>query len=563
MGAVSVRLADINNTGNEDIVFAQHRNEETLDVPSYIYLNSSGHFFPEARLDLQGFGAVNAIAEDLDGDNKKELLLINSMSGMARHSGIEDGAGNDSVAKSGLPMYIYRGNANKKYSVANLIRVPESSAETNMAFADMEDNGKAALVHLRGGGFRLSIRYDIYNYPAVKELTEINLPFRANTVNVADFNQDGILDILVTPITGPQGILFFGSGKRKYKTSVFDFPHFAYSCSIGDLNNDGIIDAVTSSHKEISVLTGKLTGGNFHFTAPVVLTTDVLTTRVSMADFNNDGWLDILSQNLQNTYTKSYDVDSWVLINDKGSFSMNNKSSFKTYGANGGTIAQLMNDGPPQVVVSNYHADASRRAGTFIMQAGKDGYPAEEAKFRLPSSSSGANIVLDFNGDGYQDILVYNHTGNEVYNGSLTPTGGTHGVGSFLYWGSIKGFGVQDRTWIPSFGPHSRIMADPGSVARRNPYEIYNSPTVTNNTKYEDFSLTVTGRFNAKQFVTPEIQLESESGKIIPELLSTEDSKVIYTLRITKGKKFKYQLKLNGSNSGNGPIVSSVKMEAK
>ena len=565
LGAVSVRLTDVNNTGFTDILFAQHRDQETLDIPSYIYLNSANGFSPESRLDLQGYGAVNIAADDLDGDGRKEVILVNSMSGKARHSGIEDGPGNENVSATGLPMYIYRGNPNKKYSVANLIRVPESSAETNMAFADMEDNGKASLIHLRGGGHRLVIRYDIYNYPVSSELTEIDLPFRANTVNVADYNKDGILDIFVTPITGPQTILFLGLGQRKYKMKIFDFPHFAYTSSIGDVNNDGVLDAVTGSHKEICVLLGNTHDGMFQFGKPIVLTTDVLTTRVSMADFNNDGWLDILCQNLQNTYTKVYDIQSFVLINSKGSFSIQNKRPFATFGANGGTIAQVTNDGQPLAIISNYHADASRLVGTFIMSADKDGFPSEHGKLRLPSMSSGANLVLDFNGDGYQDILIFNHTGNDVYNGSLNPTGGVHGVGSFLYWGSKNGFATQDRSWIPSFGPHSRIMADPGSPGRRNPFEVYTSDFINNRTASDTFKIIVKGRFNQKQYVETEILIGKNAGNIkISELqakpLSRSSTELEYEVYIPKGEIFRYRLKLNGFHSGNGPIVSSVAM---
>lgn len=566
LGAVSVRLADLNNTGNKDILFAQHRNQETHDVPSYIYLNSPNGFFAENRMDLQGFGAVSILADDLDVNGRKEVILISSLSGMARQSGIEDGPGNEAVAANGLPMYIYRGNPNKNYGAANLIRVPESSAETNIAFADLDDNGKAALVHLRGGGYRLVIRYDVYNYPVTKELTEIDLPFRANTVNVADYDRDGILDILVTPIMGSRAILFFGLGNRKYRSEIFDFPHYAYSSAVGDVNNDGLLDAVTASHKEICILIGSKLERKFYFKKPQVITTDVLTTRVSLADFNKDGWLDILSQNLQNTYTKVYDIQSWVLINDKGSYSLENKYSFATFGANGGSIAQLWNDGKMEVVISNYHADASRRVGTFVLKEDIDGFPSEKDMVRLPAQSSGGNMVMDFNGDGNQDILVFNHTGNEVYNGGLTPTGGIHGVGSVLYWGGKNGYGLDNKTWIPSFGPHSRIMADPGSIGRRNPFEVYTSAPIRNTSKNDHFKLTIAGRFNKKQFVTPEIIIEEEnqggmSSNVIPLFITDAPGSVSYQVTIPKGKTFRYRLKFNSSNSGSGPIVSSVVME--
>src|SRR5690349_18549460 len=112
LGAVSVRIADVNNTGRNDILFAQFRDNKTLDVPSYVYLNSAAGFFPGNRIELQGFGAVSILAEDLDGNDRKEVTLVNSMSGKAYHSGIEDGAGNDSLDLNGLPMYIYKGNPN-------------------------------------------------------------------------------------------------------------------------------------------------------------------------------------------------------------------------------------------------------------------------------------------------------------------------------------------------------------------------------------------------------------------------------------------------------------------
>lgn len=559
LGAVSVRLADIDNTGKTDILFAQHRNELTLDVPNYIYLNTEGNFFPECRRDLQGFGTVNLAVGDLDGNGKPEVIVLNSMSGKAYHSGYDDGAGNDSVGRIAQPMYIYKGNSHKSYGPANVIRVPQSSAETNTSFADLDDDGHADLVHLRGTGSRVTIRYNVYDYPNTKELLEIPVPFRANTVNVADFNNDGILDIIATPIMGPQALLCWGQGNRKYATELFDFPHYAYCANVGDVNNDGLLDVVTSSHKEICIMKGSKKGNKFSFLSPEIVTTEMLTTRVSMADFNNDGWLDIVAQNLQNTHTKFYDVDSWVLINQQGTFSIDRKTSFATYGANGGTIARLGNDSSLQFVASNYHAEASRKVGLFIYNADAKGFPDNKTRVRLPAHSAGGNMVLDFNGDGYQDILVANHTGNDTYNGGLNPVGGTHGVGSVIYWGSKEGYVLTNKSYVPSFGPHSRIATDPGSMARRNSYEVYTSEIITNNTNNGNFILTISGRFNIKQFVEAELLVDDKI--ITPQLIDNNSQTVNYRVQLPKGKSFRYRLKLHSSNTGSGPVVENVMMK--
>ncbi|RYY23264.1 MAG: VCBS repeat-containing protein, partial [Sphingobacteriaceae bacterium] len=361
LGAVNVKLADVNHTGFTDILFAQHRNNQTVDVNSVVYYNQNGKFYIENRTDLKSFGAADILAEDLSGTGRKDVILINGLSGTARHAGLNDGPGNEGVTAAGLPMYIYKGNAAGKYGTENLIRVPEASQETNIAFADMEDKGHADLVYMRSNGYRVAIRYNIYNYPQEKEITEVEVPFRGNTVNVADFNKDGVLDILVTPISGGKGALLFGLGNRKYKTELFDFDNMAYSAAVGDVNNDGLLDAVTCGYSQLCILLGSNTGGSYHLQKPVVLKTPDFITRVCLADFNNDGWLDILSQQFQNFDTKSYNIQSCVLVNNKGSFSYNNKRSFHTFGANGGSVAQVYGDGKMQFINTNYHADESRR----------------------------------------------------------------------------------------------------------------------------------------------------------------------------------------------------------
>ena len=102
--------------------------------------------------------------------------------------------------------------------------------------------------------------------------------------------------------------------------------------------------------------------GEFHFDEPVVIPgTNVFTTNVSLADFSGHGWLDLLCQNFENLTTKSNEIESWVLINDRGNFSLDRKRTFHTYGAMGGSVAQIWGDGQPVFVNANYLDNRSRR----------------------------------------------------------------------------------------------------------------------------------------------------------------------------------------------------------
>jgi len=566
LAASSVTLADLNHTGRLDILFAQNSDHETFDVPCYIYLNSPNGFFPENRLDLQGFGTNQILADDFDGNGLMDVVLVNGESGQARHDGVTELPGATGSQVNGLPLYIFRGNAFRQYGAANLIRVPEASPETNLAFADMEDAGQAALVYLRKHGRSLVIRYDIYRYPQAHESTEIGLPFRANAINVADFNHDGILDVLVLPLEGPKGAIVFGRGSRKYWVQPFEFNHHAYHSAVGDLNRDGILDAVACGPGEISILRGSMEGGVFHFEEPVVFPSDMLHVRVSLADFTGNGWLDILCQNVQNFATKTYDVESWILLNDHGNFSLKNKRTFPSFGGEGGSLARLGEPGKLDFVEANYQANLSRRVGTFVMPADKEGFPTAQGQQRLPASSSCGNLVLDFDGDGYQDIVVFNHMGIDQSNGTLAPIGGNHGFGSTMYWGGKQGFSVENATRIPSFGPHLRIAVDAGNIGQREPFEVYTSDYISNSAKSETCKLTISGRFNQKQNVTPEILVGEKDSKadaviVLPVVLVQSPTSVSYRVAIPPGKTFRYRLKLNSSNTGAGPIVSSVMLE--
>ncbi len=549
-GPSAVCLEDVDGDGRADILFAQHQNGRTFDVPSYIYLNSPVGFSSNNQFDLQGYGAVDVVVADADGNGCKEIGLINSISG---------------TVTDRPPLYIYRGNPSRTYNTNELVKIPPSSPETNIAFADMEDNGDTDLIYLVDQGHELAIMPRVMYDSRDKEEIKFRLPFRGNTVNVADFNRDGILDVLVTPLAGPQAALFFGKGDRRYREKFFEFNFPAYSCSIGDLNNDGILDAVTSGHRMITVLFGKLHGSTFGFEPPRLLPSDYFTTRISIADMNDDGWNDLFCQNFHNDVTNKTDVDSWILFNRNGVFSLNDRQNTKTYGAQGGTVARLTETGEVNLLVSNYHGNFSRRVATFLLSIDAFGVPEDKPVFRFPSQSSSANYVMDFDGDGFQDVLVQNHSGTGVFTGGLMPMGGTHGVGSELFWGAEDGFDIRRKSWIPSFGPHGRIVAEAGSIGRREPFEMYTSDIQQNTTRDSSFILNITGRFNAKQYCIPEIVMEPGDGMSNDAHLHPVGSvdgipASSWKVTIPPGMKFRYRLKLWGGYNGGGTKVSSIKL---
>lgn len=76
--------------------------------------------------------------------------------------------------------------------------------------------------------------------------------------------------------------------------------------------------------------------------------------------------------------------------------------------------------------------------------------------------------------------------------------------------------------------------------------------------------LIIDGRFKKMQNITPEILVGKPgamSSTIKPLLITRSPTQAVYQADIERGIKFRHRLQLNSSNSGGGPIVSSVRME--
>ncbi len=139
--------------------------------------------------------------------------------------------------------------------------------------------------------------------------------------------------------------------------------------------------------------------------------------------------------------------------------------------------------------------------------------------------------------------------------------------GAGLFWGSEDGFNIRRKSWIPSFGPHGRIVTEAGSISRREPFQTYTSNILHNTTRDSSFILSVTGRFNDKQYCTPEIIIEQGNGASVNspiQAIQSSDETPVSSWHITVpvGAKFRYRLKLWGGYAGGGTMVSSVKMVA-
>ncbi|WP_242268897.1 VCBS repeat-containing protein [Bacillus cereus group sp. BfR-BA-01352] len=222
----------------------------------------------------------------------------------------------------------------------------------------------------------------------------------------ADFNGDGILDLAVTNDISGNVSIFLGNGDGTFQPSTFypagDAP---IAITTGDFNGDGKLDlAVTDvavGANNVSVLLGN---GDGTFQSPSSLPVGQTPVGIASADFNGDGKLDLVVAN-----EDSQNI-SVLLGNGDGTFQpavnylVGTVGSFPLFL----TVADFNNDGLLDLAVGNLGTN-----NISVLLGNGDGTFQAAVNFEVGQSPE-VIIAADFNNDGAIDIAVPNYESNNV-----------------------------------------------------------------------------------------------------------------------------------------------------
>ena len=383
----SVVIGDFNGDGRPDIATANR-----LSNSISVLLQNSGGTFQTAVSYPVGNSPTSLQVGDVNGDGKLDLLLINS---------IDNTLG------------LLLGNGDGTFQAQQVTTLPGSSLSL-LAAGDFNGDGKTDIAVAASapqvGKYNAAIMLGNGDGTFHSPVT-YSVPSQPMSLATADFNNDGKLDLVSagTSTNGTAAIsLLFGDGDGTFQTAINTTVNAIMAgLVLADFNQDGKLDIATATltsdvTSNLTVLQGN---GDGTFTVTVL---SVQALPLAAGDLNGDGKPDIVGTPQDTAAMES------LINNGDGTFTVGTPtgvSSHPVVGVPNQQVAVALSDltGNQKIdlvaSVSEVGPSPTSADQVSVLRGNGDGTFANFPSYVVTGFASQL-ATADFNGDGKQDLGV-------------------------------------------------------------------------------------------------------------------------------------------------------------
>jgi hypothetical protein len=381
----SYRTAIIANYWVPDLTFIDVNSDGHKDIYSErsIFINDGQGNFEFLRAIPSShaqYPISNIIYQYIDTSNHTSLLINNN--------------------GSNIRIYQLTGNQSKTYF--GIFDSAVFNSLDDIETIDVDNDGILDLVVCSRWGHAVSFIKGLKNKKFAKALTPIaHDEYGAYDVSFADFNRDGIKDVMYSSIWGGNVIVKYGLGNGKFgdKNILAQYQSLVRGSAAGDFENDGYPDIVYSSlEDEIMYF---ISNKNGIFQNQIVVADHIQFESIVSKDLDKDGDIDLLVAGIEGNES------NWLsYINDgignfqKGSKNFNSKNYNNLF-------VDIDNDGVEEFFyIKEIDANTSRfviekfQNGTFVFW--------KEVPDIILNPPFVSFPMIDVNGDKLLDIILKN-----------------------------------------------------------------------------------------------------------------------------------------------------------
>ena len=401
--AHQVHAADLNGDGRPELIASRYEDGYTHDVDSIIFWNGPGGFDAERVTRLPTHGAVGITAGDLDGDDEPVVVVNNTMIGFSKSNPV-------------LPSYIYLGGVDAGYRVERRLELPVGGSN-GCALVDCDLDGYPDFVFSRSDGLRLFPNgpqgphperfYDLPCRLPNHQVADLNRDGWLDLLVLSQTYDD-------RPETmASSSVIYYGSAEGYSVERSEILPTYCSGVGyLADVTRNGWLDILVCDKRGyVAIYLGSPEGYSpDRVTRIAMFGKDWKGSLTAAADLNHDGWLDLIV-GTSGHLTRTPDTFT-IFYGGPDGYSWDRSQHYQGgYTPGRISVADLNNDGNLDLIIPAYSTDLTRVLPVQVFW--NDGERVDlEHPLDLPADSGFSALPVDLNRNGYIDVMLACHRSN-------------------------------------------------------------------------------------------------------------------------------------------------------
>ena len=402
----SIDIADINNDGKMDLISASPFRDK---IAWYEHLDGKGNFSNEKLIENSLEKPRAIFPADIDNDGDVDLFCT-SFDGS--YSGALDSRNEFKIS------WFENLDAKGDFSTEKLITTKVRNAHAIHA-TDIDNDGDIDLLSASRSQDNIFLHENTDSKGNFDVEKPINEPWTSSSFHIGDIDRNGSIDIVSVTKTQNKIVWYKnedGLGNYGNQNIISSDTQRTISVYMNDLDNDGDLDIIAGVERDKKLSWYENTDGLGNFSNEKIISTEIIPTKILSYDIDNDGDNDII------TISQDNKIIWYQNTNGKGDFDNGKNIIEKTTQIRSIYISDINNDNRLDIIFT------SNDQVSWLKNMNELGTFSEEITIGALEHAY-AIFTSDIDGDNNKDILVsstnaeivwYKNNGNENFDSKVT-----------------------------------------------------------------------------------------------------------------------------------------------